>query len=174
MQMNRQPKKQFLTMSEDLTTIEWGNNFQTPENICNYMAGFLPDNAGTILEPTPGQGNLVATLESKGSVMAPKDFFSMPSGRFDYVVMNPPFTPMARGYKILFRCMEYSDHIIALMPWLTLINADRRTKKLIDFGLVSITHLPRTAFKGSRVQTCIIQLSKGFTGETKFILFQEP
>jgi hypothetical protein len=34
-------------------------DFQTPDYICEYMASFLPDNAGRILEPTPGEGNLV-------------------------------------------------------------------------------------------------------------------
>ena len=32
---------------------DWGNNFQTPIDICEYMASFLPNNPGIILEPTP-------------------------------------------------------------------------------------------------------------------------
>ena len=54
--------------------IDWGYNFQTPEYVCDYMASFLPNNAGYILEPTPGKGNLVKVLEQKGKVYAPNNF----------------------------------------------------------------------------------------------------
>lgn len=147
---------------------DWGNHFQTPEHVCEYMASFLPDQAGSILEPTAGKGNLVKSLYKKGNVTAPEDFFTMEKQKFDWIVMNPPFTPMAQGYKILYACMEMSDQIIALMPWLTMINGEKRTKDIMRFGLKSITHLPRTIFKGSRVQTCILEMSKGYVGDTLF------
>ena len=67
--------------------------FQTPDKVCTYMSSFLPDNAGTILEPTSGLGNLVKELKHKGTVIEPQDFFAMEKQRFDWVVMNPPFTP---------------------------------------------------------------------------------
>lgn len=143
-------------------------DFQTPENVCNYMASFLPQKAGFILEPTPGMGNLVKVCSRCGIVTAPEDFFKMEKTRFDWIVMNPPFTPMAVGYKILYECMEMSDNIIALMPWLTLINGAKRTKDIMDFGLVSITHLPRKIFDGNRVQTCILEMRKGYKGKTEF------
>lgn len=143
-------------------------DFQTPENVCEYMAGFLPQNAGSILEPTAGMGNLVRACSLYGDVTAPEDFFKMEKSRFDWIVMNPPFTPMAVGYKILYECMEMSDNIIALMPWLTMINGAKRTKDIMDFGLVSITHLPRKVFDWSRVQTCILEMCKGYTGKTEF------
>ncbi len=147
---------------------DWGNHFQTPEHICEYMASFLPNQAGSILEPTAGKGNLVKSLYRKGNVTAPENFFTMEKQQFDWIVMNPPFTPMAQGYKILYSCMEMSDQIIALMPWLTMINGEKRTKDIMRFGLKSITHLPRTTFKGSRVQTCILEMSKGYIGDTLF------
>ena len=130
------------------------------------MAAMLPAGVETVLEPTPGEGNLVKALEEQGyHVTAPKEFWSV-SGRFDAVVMNPPFSPMAQGYQILFAVMEMSNVIIALMPWLTLINAKGRTETIRQFGLRSVTHLPRDAFPGSRVQTCILNLHKGYQGET--------
>lgn len=147
-------------------------DFQTPLDICEYMISFLPNNAGSILEPTAGEGNLLKYCEQKGHVTAPKNFFSLKDERFDWIVMNPPFSPMKLGYTILYSCMNKSDQIIALMPWLTLINGEKRTKDIIEFGLVSITHLPRTAFKGSRVQTCILEMKKGHTQTTKFFNFQ--
>lgn len=143
-------------------------DFQTPDKICEYMSSFLPSNAGTILEPTPGEGNLVKALKGYGNIYAPEDFFKIDFQRFDWIVMNPPFSPMKLGYQILNSCMLMSDNIIALMPWLTMINSVKRTNDIMNFGLVSITHLPRSIFPGSRVQTCILEMRKGYCGQTLF------
>ena len=140
------------------------SNFQTAEWVCAIMVNLIPASVHTVLEPTPGDGNLVRALNGY-QVIAPKEFWDV-SGRFDAVVMNPPFTPMEQGYKILYAVMEMSDVVIALMPWFTLINSERRTNYIKGFGLKSITHLPRSAFSGSRVQTCILEMQKGFVGET--------
>jgi hypothetical protein len=147
---------------------DWGNNFQTPEKICEYMASFIPENPGLILEPTAGKGNLVKVLERYGNVFAPDDFYKMEEKRFDWVVMNPPFTPMKQGYEILYKCMDMSDNIIALMPYLVIINGEKRTADIMNWGLKSITHLPRSTFKGSRVQTCILEMKRGYQGDTIF------
>lgn len=65
-------------------------------------------------------------------------------------------------------CMEMSDNIIALMPYLCIINGEKRTQDIMDYGLKSITHLPRSTFKGSRVQTCILEMQRGYKGQTIF------
>ena len=143
-------------------------DFQTPPEICDYMATLIPSNAGKILEPTMGSGNLVRACREKGEIITPGDFFKMKQQRFDWIVMNPPFTPMALGYKILYECMKMSNNIIALMPWLVIINGEKRTGDILNFGLVSITHLPRKIFGGSRVQTCILEMRKGYFGKTEF------
>lgn len=140
------------------------SDFQTQAWVCNYMVGLLPAGISTVLEPTPGNGNLVRALNGY-QVTAPLEFFNT-IGRFDAVVMNPPFTPMELGYRILYSVMEMSDIIIALMPWMTLINSEKRTRAIENFGLMSISHLPRSAFAGARVQTCILEMRRGFTGET--------
>ena len=54
------------------------------------------------------------------------------------------------------------------MPYLTIINGEKRTQDIMNWGLKSITHLPRSIFKGSRVQTCILEMKKGFIGDTIF------
>src|ERR1035437_5702739 len=129
------------------------------------MASFLPENAGRILEPTPGAGNLLKQLVANHkNVVAPEDFFSLDikTERFDWIVSNVPFSPMKLGYKILFDCMERSDNTIALMPWLTLINGEKRFRDIMRFGLISVTNLPRKTFKGSRVQCCILEMKKGY------------
>lgn len=148
-------------------------DFQTPSDVCDYMASFVRGDNLRILEPTPGEGNLVKSLSLRGEVTAPLDFFTLPPNLvYDYVVMNPPFSPMKLGYAVLFDCMNRSDNIIALMPWLTLINGERRAAILVDFGLKSVTHLPRTVFKGSRVQTCILELQRGYCGETVLRMYK--
>lgn len=149
---------------------DWGDHFQTPEHICEYMSSLLPDNAGTILEPTPGKGRLVKVLQNKGTVIAPNDFNEVDGQQFDWIVMNPPFTPMKQGYNILYKCMDMSKNIVALMPYLTIINGERRTKDIMNWGLKSITHLPRSTFKGNRVQTCILHMEKGYSNQTIFRL----
>lgn len=156
-----------------------GNNihFQTPEWCCELMASMIPAGTTSVLEPTPGAGGLVKVLENTGfKVESPfGDFFNydITSGP-KCVVMNPPFSPMSNGYKILYKCMEHADSIIALMPWLAIINGEKRTADIKAFGLTKIIHLPRSTFKGSRVQCCILVMNKGFSGDTIFEVPKRP
>lgn len=146
------------------------NNFQTPIWCCKYMKSLIPKETKTVLEPASGKGNLLNILKKDYKVTAPKDFFNLViKEKFDCIVMNPPFTPMVLGYKFLYKCMKLSDNIIALMPWLTIINSEKRTEDIFRFGLKSITHLPRKTFKGSRVQTCILQMENGYKEKTEFL-----
>lgn len=147
---------------------DYEDNFQTPDSICEYMCSFLPKNAGTILEPTAGKGNLVKVLEKYGTVIVPEDFYKLKENKFDWIVMNPPFTQMKQGYEILYKCMEMSDNIIALMPYLSIINGEKRLQYIMDYGLKSITHLPRSVFKNCRVQTCILEMARDHQGDTIF------
>lgn len=150
-------------------------DFQTKAWVCSYMVSLLPiGNSLNVLEPTPGKGNLVKALLSAGHrVTAPADFWKLKPLKWDAVVMNPPFTPMLTGYRILFRVLEMTSIVIALMPWLTLINSERRTEALRNYGIKSVTHLPRSAFNGSRVQTCILLMEKGYCNETSFHFLRE-
>jgi len=146
-------------------------DFQTPISVCEYMVSLIDTKPLTILEPTPGEGNLVSVLlhKTNSKIYTPVDFFKyIHLEKYDYIVMNPPFTPMSVGYKILYDCMEMSDNIIALMPWLTMINGAKRTNDIMNFGLKSITHLPRKVFDGSRVQTCVLHMKRGYNNETMF------
>jgi len=152
-------------------------NYQTRPDVAEYMATLLPKGIPImhILEPTPGAGNLVFAAEKYGLVVAPELFEHLPVGaRFDCAIMNPPFTPMALGYKFLLDVMAMTDEIVALLPWFILINSERRTKFLFDFGLVSVTHLPRNVFPGCRIQCCVLKLSKGYTGSTIYNYYTKP
>lgn len=151
-------------------------DFQTPQYVCDFMTELLlKDRYNKILEPTPGLGNLVSSVSRKADVViAPTNFFNIDfNDKYDAVIMNPPFTPMKTGYEILFKCMELSNEIVALMPWLTIINSTKRTQNIFGFGLLSVTHLPRSVFDGSRVQCCILHLNKDHQGLTKFNMFKK-
>lgn len=161
------------------------SEFQTPPEICKYMASLVPNNAKTVLEPTPGDGNLVRELH-KFHVTAPTDFFKMEKARFDCVVMNPPFSieytfgiPDAInkkgsqiGYHILKSCMEMSDNIIALFPWFIITNSEKRMKEIKQWGLRSVCVVPRRWFPGSRTSTCILVLEKGYSEKIELTTFE--
>ena|ERR1700741_1343393 len=147
-------------------------DFQTPPIVADYMASLIPDKCGTILEPTPGLGNLVKAAKIKGKVIAPKNFEYIKKGsRYDWAIMNPPFTPMQEGYRYLTEVMEMSDNIVALLPWFIVINSQKRLDSIEKFGLVSITHLPRKTFPGCRIQCCVLEMRKNYKGKNAFKSF---
>lgn len=141
-------------------------DFQTPEWICKIMIRQVPLSAKTFLEPTPGAGNLVNAIKAQfpDSII----YEGLPYHCVDCIVANPPFTPMKLGYEMLDTFFKLSDHIIILMPWLALINSEKRTQEYMNRGLKQIIHLPRSAFPGSRVQTCILVFEKGYPGQVTF------
>lgn len=162
-------------------------NFQTPPFVCDYMVSMIPENFKTVFEPTPGLGNIVESLKKKESfeITSAEDFFLFDvNQKFDCIVMNPPFSSksaylenvpenldvkgMKLGYYILTECMKMSDNVIALMPWFTISDSDVRLRFFKNFGLKSLTALPRKTFNYARIQTVILELEKGFEGETIF------
>jgi type I restriction-modification system DNA methylase subunit len=80
-------------------------DFQTPPDVCDYMVGFIPKfQKFTILEPTKGEGNLVAAIQKHvpdSIITTPENFWDLPKSKYDFVVMNPPFTPM--DIEIIFK-----------------------------------------------------------------------
>ena len=148
------------------------NDFQTPEWVCNFMVSLVGCYPDTILEPTPGNGNIITAIvkEFPGATIlhGHDDFMNMEPVKVDVVIANPPFTPMAKGYEMLDRFFEFSGHVIALMPWMTVINSEKRLQRLKEHGLCEIIHLPRSVFKGSRVQTCILVFLDGWEGPITF------
>jgi hypothetical protein len=147
-------------------------DFQTPVIVAEFMASLMDDQCGLILEPTPGLGNLVQAAKHKGRVIAPENFEDIiPGTRYDWAIMNPPFTPMIEGYRYLSEVMNMTDNIVALLPWFIIINSEKRLNAIMKFGLVSVTSLPRKTFPGCRIQCCILKMQKGFKGETIFNKF---
>lgn len=161
------------------------NDFQTPANVCRYMVSLIPEGVNTVLEPTPGQGNIVKELAGY-EVAAPEDYWTMDKKQeFDCVVCNLPFSSktffncpqkyegagMIVAYRVLGELMGMSDNVIALMPWFTISDSDVRLRSLKNYGLISVTALPRKTFQYARIQTCILQLQKGYSGKTEFKVF---
>lgn len=159
--------------------------YQTPDWVVSYMVSMIPEGVVTVLEPTPGNGNIVRQLEGKYQVTAPEDYFSLDKdSAFDCVVMNPPFSSkyanmgnaphhrdyrgMKLGYHILVDSLGLSNHVIALMPWFTISDSDVRLQYLMEWGLKSITVLPRKTFNYARIQTCVLELCKNHREATRF------
>jgi len=143
-------------------------DFQTPKWVCDIMLNELIGDPMSVLEPTPREGNLVNAIHNKyplAHITAPTEFHELESSRYDAIVTNPPFTPMTVGYDILDSLLCQSDTIIALMPWLSLINSKKRSEKYKSAGLKKVIHLPRNAFPGSRVQCCILVFNAGYSGD---------
>ncbi len=157
-----------MTPTSHLIMSAGANDFQTPEWVCALMVKHIPASAWTILEPTPGEGNLVKAIKAELPFSYVTVYEGLPYHCVDCVVANPPFTPMKVGYEMLDTFFKLSDNIIILMPWLALINSQKRTKNYIEHGLKQIIHLPRSAFARSRVQTCILIFEKGYRGEIVF------
>lgn len=147
------------------------NDFQTPEWVCRLMVRRIPLSAKTILEPTPGAGNLIRAI--KAQFLEATIYEGMPYHYVDCIVANPPFTPMRLGYEMLETFFKLSANIIIIMPWLALINSQKRTHDYIEHGLRQIIHLPRSVFAGSRVQTCILVFEKGYRGQITFQIAEE-
>lgn len=163
-------------------------NYQTPLPVVEYMLDMIPDGVLNVLEPTPGLGNIVERLTGRGyNVTAPYDYFLHEKSRYDCIVMNPPFSSgsaylanapagiekgMKIGYQILWECLEQSDNVIALMPWFTISDSDVRLRFLKQYGLISVSPLPRKTFQYARIQTVVLQLQKGYTGKTLFTPFE--
>lgn len=199
-------------MAKKPTQKDVTNDFQTPPEVCDYMTSLIqPPNKiegefdfnlkkfhFKVFEPTPGIGNLALALRKRLfddsfiineprmliDICECKNFFDpfVKTQKFDYVVMNPPFTDksafgippelelkgMKLGYYILTECMKMSDNVIALMPWFTLSDSDVRMRFLKQWGIKSLTALPRKTFQYARIQTVVIELQKGYEGETIF------
>lgn len=156
-------------------------NFQTPPYLCAYMTSLIPAKykRSLVVEPTPGAGNLLVALREAGfkRVEAPPgDFYQWwPSRRPQVVIGNPPWSPMRQAYDIMKRCLlEFEpDFVVMLMPWLTLINSERRTELLVEFGLQRVIHVPRSTFPGIRAQCCILVLEKGYQGRVELDFFSQ-
>lgn len=149
------------------------NNFQTPKPLCRFIIKHLEetydiDTTEIVFEPTPGEGNFISVLKEMGygfDIPHPTDDifeYKFPHP-YRVIIGNPPWTPMELGYQILDLCFDnldpYNSILVFILPWLFLINSDTRAKKYFPH-LTEIIHLPRTTFKGARIQSAIFFFEK--------------
>lgn len=162
--------------------------FQTPTWLCEQMAGMVPDGVNTILEPTPGEGNLVNALTGRGyQVVAPADYFKLDKAAyFDAVVMNPPFMPenltgeipaqvnafkrgSHTGFWFVYEMMNRAPYVLTIIPWYFIINSHKRTRNIFNYGFKSVTNLARNTFQEKiKAQVCLLELQQGYTGPCEF------
>ena len=176
----------FQTPTRAIVQDNFRTEFQTPAFVARYMCSLIPAHCTTVLEPTPGLGNIVREIPDRCEVTTYTDFFARDRrDKFDCVVMNPPFsekwafnvpddlgkTGMRLGYHMMTECMLMSDHVIALMPWFTISDSDVRLRSIYRYGLKSVTALPRKTFQFARIQTVVLEMQKGWTGTTEFKVF---
>jgi len=173
-------------------------DFQTPPDVCIYMKSLLNElligTNNIVLEPTKGDGNLVNfAIIGNNRIkkhFAPDDYFKvnqyyLRGAIFDGIIANPPFSDksaildnatdewkelkgMQVGYKFLEEFMQLTANIVIVMPMWTITDSDVRFRKIRDFGLVSVTPLPRKTFNYARVQTMVLQMQHNYKGKTQF------
>lgn len=157
--------------------------FQTPSGVADRMVGLWDsqEHPRRILEPCSGRGTLVTAArrvfadaeivsveisegycleqQQAGFQVINGDFFELdpPSRKYDLVIANPPHSPMAMGYKMMDRLVDFSDRMVVIMPWLWLINSQARHEKWREHIRTAI-HLPRSTFPGARIQTAIFDI----------------
>jgi len=173
------------------------SEFQTPPAVADYMASLLPyQQRQLVLEPTPGEGNLVRALQKTGcAVTAENNFFDllkikypikMETPVFDAVVMNPPWSwelvqnvpdwlttadkNLSCAQFFLQNCLDFAPVVIALLPWNSLLDSPKSTKIIKHYGLVSVTGLGRNVFKRVPVRTGVYNLQRGYQGKTELII----
>ena len=82
-------------------------DFQTPDWVCKIMVDMVDFEPFSILEPTPGEGNLVKAIQERfpsTRLETPTDFWALPDDiKIDIIIANPPFSPMTLGYQMLDR-----------------------------------------------------------------------
>lgn len=145
-------------------------DFQTPLDLCRYiMSSVKIDKNDIVLEPTKGTGNFIRIFKELNlRYDTPEgDFFKYKTTKkYDFIIGNPPFTPMPLGYKILDICfdnlLKEDGELLFIMPILWLVNSTKRMKKYYPH-LKRIHLLDRTVFKGSRVQCAVFHLTEKTT-----------
>lgn len=148
------------------------------------MVNLIKEEPKLVLEPSIGEGNLVKALWQKYPntkviaydieetplkddrlIFIKQDFLE---AKIDYkpdlILSNPPFTPMTIGYDFFDKLVNIQQRGIYILPYLFLINSNSRPKKYSKtIQIKNIINLPRSVFKNSRIQTCILDTYEGST-----------
>lgn len=154
--------------------------FETPPDVVDRMIGELghPLEGLRILEPSAGCGAIAFRLVDLGAEvhgvelnpemakqikefgnlksMFCRDFLDMPpTGEFDYVAMNPPFSNLQYIDHIrhAFKFLKVGGRLVAIAPPSYVFRQDRKTREFRDWldeqTLVYDFDIPEGAFKSS-------------------------
>ena len=158
------------------------------------MVDLIDKEPKLVLEPSIGQGNLVKALWRKfpNTKVIAYDIMDSPlkddrlifykqdflSANIDYtpdlILSNPPFTPMTLSYQFFNKCIKIQKRGIYILPYLFLINSTNRPKIYSkNINIKNIIHLPRSIFKNSRIQCCILNIYEGTTNISYYKWYEE-
>ena len=162
--------------------------------VAEKMVGLIDFEPKLVLEPSIGDGNLVKALwdrfpeckvigydieetilKDDRLTFIKQDFLTAEINiDVDLILSNPPFTPMTMAYKFFDKCVNIQKRGIYLIPYLFLINSSGRPKKYSqEFDLKNVINLPRSVFKNSRIQSCILDTYEGKTNTTNYTWYDE-
>jgi len=155
------------------------------------MIEFEPE---LVLEPSIGEGNLIKALWDKypntkvvaydiedcpikdNRLTFIKQDFLQANIKFkpDFILSNPPFTPMTLSYKFFDKCQQIQNRGIYILPYLFLINSTSRPREYSQkLFIKNIVNLPRNVFKNSRIQSCILDVYRGKTDTTNYLWYEK-
>lgn len=163
-------------------------NFQTPKPVAEYMMRMAkkywdqhkeyPGDMAEVLEPTPGEGNLIKAGNDHGFTMygpgSDQDYwnswvYQQKPNYFDMVIMNPPFNPHTEMTCFMEDAMNKAPYVVALLP-VNSITSHKKLTLFMNYGLASVTMLSRNTFP-NKVAVCILELKNGHSGITTFKQF---
>jgi len=133
--------------------------------ICDMVKGYAPTAKIEVCEIQPENQ---AILAKKGYRLMAEDFMAMfPSGKYDRVVMNPPFSKQQDIDHVTqaFSHLKEGGRLVAIMgasvTFRTNLKTDRFKSLLSSCG-GEITPLPEDSFKssGTNVNTVLVTMSK--------------
>lgn len=168
--------------------------FQTPMYVADYMVELINYKPNLVLEPSIGQGNLVKALWKKYPeckvigydieetpliderlTFIKQDFLKADIDfKPDLILSNPPFSPMCLSYNFFDKLVKIQKRGVYILPYLFLINSNSRPHKYSEeIDIKNIINLPRTVFKNSRIQSCILDVYDGKTLLTNYMWYNE-
>jgi hypothetical protein len=144
----------------------------TPEWLAEEICKMF-DIRGNILEPCKGEGAFLKFLPPNTEWCEIADGINYYDyvKKVDWIVTNPPYSDFNRFLEHTF---ELADNIVLLVPLSKMFKSMGTIKQIIGYGgIVSVHLLPASKAGFPFGFPCgIFYLKRGYSGDTKFILFK--
>ena len=172
----------------EVTLPDKNGYFPTPKPVVKKLLALANLRPGmTVLEPSAGQGAIaeelrasgakvttcenlpenVKVLKEKGFKVAGSDFLAFKDGKFDRVVMNPPFEDQTDIDHVLhaYGMLKPGGKLVSVMAAGATFRANKKTlafRKLVADSKGKILPLPEGSFKesGTNVNSVVVVLPK--------------